>query len=197
MVIDPSELEPRQSYALMVSTLIPRPIAWITTQSTAGQVNLAPFSFFGGVTSAPPTAMVSISRRRGQPKDTARNLLESGEGVVHIPHLPLAAAMVQTSAEVGPEVDELQLVGLTPTPSDLVAPPRIKEAAVAIESKVVRHLEMGAGPVDVFFLELLRFHLDDAFLTHGVLDASKLAAVGRLGGAQYCDTHSTFEIPRP
>lgn len=197
MEIDPKDLSRRERYFLMTATLIPRPIAWVSTLSNSGDANLAPFSFFAGVSSDPPTVMVSVGKRRGVRKDTAENLLANGEAVIHLPHRPLAEAMVATSAEVAPDVDEFELAGLTKVAAVDVAPPRVREAAVAMEAKVSQHLEIGSAPMDVFFLEVVRLHLDDRFVKDNRLDARSLAVVGRLGGAQYCDTASVFEIPRP
>lgn len=196
MEIDPATLSPRDAYRTLIACVIPRPIGWISTISAEGHVNLAPFSFFGGVTTSPPTVMLSVGRRQGQPKDTGANLLATRECVVHIPHRPLAEAMVKTSAELAPDEDEFAYAGLHQVPSSLVKPPRVQEAAIAMEARVAQHLEIGTGPVDVFFLEILRLHLDDAILVDGLPDASRLGAVGRLGGADYCDTSNVFPIAR-
>ena len=127
----------------------------MSTLDAEGLANLAPFSFFGGVTAHPPTVMVSIGRRDGRPKDTAANILATGEGVVHICHRPLGQAMGATAASLAPCEDEFDLAGLAKTPSTVVAPPRVDGAAVALEAKVQRHLEIGNGPNDVFLLEEL------------------------------------------
>ena len=197
MEIDPQDLGNRERYRLMTASLIPRPIAWLSTVDAHGRANLAPFSFFGGVSSHPPTVMVSIGPRRGQPKDTAKNLMATGEAVIHIPHRSLAEKMVTTSAEVGSEVDEFDLAGLTKVASVLVEPPRVAEAAIAMEAKVVHHQHVGSAPMDLFLLELLRFHFDDAVIKDGMPDAMTLGVVGRLGGQEYCETAAVFEIPRP
>jgi flavin reductase (DIM6/NTAB) family NADH-FMN oxidoreductase RutF len=197
MDVDPRTLSPREAYGLLITLVVPRPIAWVSTLDAEGIANLAPFSFFGGVTTHPPIVMVSIGRRDGAPKDTAANLLATGEGVVHVCHRPLAAAMVATSANPDAATDEFELAGLAKTPSLRVAPPRIAGAAVALEARVERHLEIGAGPNDVFLLEIVHVHVDDAFVVDGRADPAKLQAVGRLGGSLYCDTAAPFEIPRP
>ena len=197
MQIDPKALDRRERYGLMIATVIPRPIAWISTVDEAGVANLAPYSFFGGVCADPPTVMISVGRRRGERKDTSRNLLQNGEAVIHIPHRPLAEQMVATSAEVKASVDEFELAGMTKVAAVDVAPPRIADAAIAMEAWVERHMQVGAAPMDVFLLEVIRFHIDDRLVTNGKPDAAALAAVGRLGSAQYCDTASVFEIPRP
>ena len=162
-----------------------------------GVRNLAPFSFFGGVTAAPPTVMASIGRRRGVRKDTSANLLASGEGVVHIPTRELAEAMVASSAEVEDTVDEFDLTGLATVAGSKVGAPRLVDAAIAMEVRVAQHLEIGAGPIDTFFLEIVHYHIDDRVLVDGRIDPARLAAVGRLGGAGYCDTAAPFDIARP
>lgn len=201
MEIDPAELKPGECYKLLIACVVPRPIAWVSSLSADGIPNLAPFSFFGGVTAAPPTVMVSIGRRRRDGtlvhKDTSRNLLDNGEAVIHIAHRPLAESMVASSAEVTPDVDEFDLVGLDTVESSRVAPRRLTDAAIAMESRVVEHIEVGRGPVDLFLLEMVHVHLRDELVVDGLPDPARLAAVGRLGGAGYCDTSVPFEIQRP
>jgi flavin reductase (DIM6/NTAB) family NADH-FMN oxidoreductase RutF len=197
MEIDPSTLPARDAYRWLTACLVPRPIAWVSTVDEGGRANLAPFSFFGGLTSDPPTVMVSVGRRRGARKDTGRNLVATREAVVHIAGRALAPRMVATSAEVGPEVDEFDLAGLTKVPARLVRPSRVAQAPIAMEARVTHHVEVGRGPVDVFLLELVRFHVDDALLVDGLPDPARLAAVGRLGGTGYCDTAAPFHLDRP
>ena len=196
MDVDPRTLSPKEAYQLLITLVVPRPIAWVSTLDAEGRANLAPFSFFGGVTTHPPIVMVSIGRRDGRPKDTAANLLATGEGVVHICHRPLAPQMVATSANPSAETDEFELAGLAKTQAVRVAAPRIANAAVALEVKVERHLEIGAGPNDVFLLEVVHVHVDDAFVVDGHADPAQLQAVGRLGGSDYCDTAAPFEVAR-
>lgn len=197
MQVDPQDLSRRDRYRMLISCLVPRPIAWISTLSGDGVANLAPFSFFGGVTSEPPTVMLSVGRRRGVLKDTAANLLATREGVIHVPSRTLAESMVATSAEVAPEVDEFEQVGLEKIPSVRVKPPRLANSAIAMETTLSQHLEVGAGPVDLFLLRVELFHVDDALLHEGFPDPAHLQAVGRLGGADYCDTATPFPIARP
>lgn len=198
MQIDPRALDRRTAYLWLTSSLIPRPIAWITTTDPSGVLNLAPFSFFGGVTSDPMTVMVSIGRRSdGTHKDTARNLLASGEGVVHIPTHDEAELMVASSAGFAPDRSEVEALGLVTAPSVDVAVPRLADARLALEARSVRHLEMGRGPVDVFFLEILRIHAADEIVLDDLPDPARLGAVGRLGGSGYCDTRVPFAVERP
>ncbi len=197
MHVRAADLDARQSYRLLIATVIPRPIAWVSTLDAAGRPNLAPFSFFGGVTSHPPTVMLSVGRRRGAHKDTARNLLATGEAVVHVPTRPLAESMVHTSTELPAGESEFALAGLATLPSVEVAPPRVEDAAVALEARVQAHHEVGNGPVDLFLLEVLHFHVRDDVVRDGLPDPALMAAVGRLGGTAYCDTSTPFDVHRP
>jgi flavin reductase (DIM6/NTAB) family NADH-FMN oxidoreductase RutF len=197
MQVDPAALDSREAYRWMIACLIPRPVAWVSTLAADGTPNLAPFSFFGGVTSDPPTVMVSVGRRRGAKKDTAANLLATREAVVHIADRLHAERVVLTSKEVGPEVDEFDLAALERVPSVRVKPWRVASAPIAMEAVVERHLELGNGPVDLFLLRVVLYHAADRVLVDGVPDAARLAAVGRLGGEGYCDTSAPFRIPRP
>lgn len=198
MQIDATVLRGIEAYHLVTTCVVPRPVAWLSTVDASGRPNLAPFSYFAGVTATPPTVVVSIGRVRGRRKDTAANLLAVGEGVVHIAPRRLAAAMVATSADVPPEVDEFELAGLAKAPSVDVRPPRIADAPIAMEVRVSQHLEVGDGPSDVFFLRIVRFHLDDGIVdADGRPDPVRLDATGRLGGERYCASSDVFEIPRP
>ena len=197
MKLDPSTLSRRDKYFLLTTCVVPRPIAWVGTVAPDGTPNLAPYSFFGGVCTDPPTVMVSVGRRRGQRKDTAVNLLDNGEGVIHIVTAPLAEQMVKTSGEYASHVDELAHVGLTPGSSERVAPSRVSEAAVAMEAKVVHHQEVGNGPVDLFLMEIVLVHLADEVLVDGLPDPRRLQAVGRLGKQAYAHVKDPYDISRP
>ena len=198
MEIDLGAVSRRDAYRWMIACLVPRPIAWISTLAPDGVPNLAPFSFFGGVTSDPPTVVVSVGRRTsGARKDTAANLLATREGVIHVPDRPRAEAMVLTSKEVAPDVDEFDLAHLAKAPSVRVRPWRVAGAPIAMEAVLERHLEVGHGPVDVFLLRLVHLHVDDRLLVDGLPDPARLAAVGRLGGDAYAEASAPFRIPRP
>ncbi len=197
MRIDPNVLSPKESYLTMIACVIPRPIAWVLTLNAEGGRNLAPFSFFAGVTTHPMTVMVSVGRRSsGARKDTAENLLTTREAVVHIPPSALQQEMVMTSRDDGPDADEVSLTGLLVSPSDVVGPPRLANAPIAMEARLTKHMEMGHGPVDLFFLEVVYLHIEDEIVSDGLPDPAKLNALGRLGGAMYSDTSAPFVIPR-
>lgn len=194
MHLDPRTLPPKEAYALLTALFVPRPIAWLSTVDAEGNSNLAPFSFCGAVSTHPPILMVSIGRREGQPKDTAANLLATGQGVLHVCHRPIAEAMVATSANPDAMTDEFDLAGLTKKPSEEVTPARVAEAAIALEVRVERHIEIGHGPSDMFLLEVVHCHVDDAFVVDGAVDPARLQAVARLGARLYCDTAAPFEV---
>ena len=196
--IDAAELDRRERYHLMIACVVPRPIAWTSTMSSAGITNLAPFSFFGGVSSDPPTVMLSIGRRSdASHKDTGRNLLETSEAVVHICSRDDGEVMVASSEGLPPETSEIDHLKLSTTASDRVAPPRLTDAAIAMEARRVHHQEVGHGPIDLFLLEVVRFHLREDLLSDGLPDPARLQAVGRMGGSYYCDTAAPFVIDRP
>ncbi len=198
MQFDP--LNPRHidEYEFFARSLVPRPIAWVSTVSSDRIPNLAPFSFFGAVCGEPPIVSLGIGRRNGMHKDTARNLMATGEAVIHVPHRPLVESMVRTSAEVGPEVDEFELAGLRKLPSVKVRPPRVDGAALAFECCVERHIELGEGPTDLFLLRIVYYHaLDEVLDAHSLPEPSRLVAIGRLGGDEYCTVTEVFTRSRP
>jgi flavin reductase (DIM6/NTAB) family NADH-FMN oxidoreductase RutF len=197
MKIDPQALSRRDAYWLMISSIVPRPIAWVSTVSADGLANLAPFSYFMGVASDPPTLAIAIGRRAGALKDTARNIRETGEFVVNVVNQPLAEVMVRTSADVAPEVDEFEACGLTKLAADHVRPPRVAESPVAMECRLTHLLEVGAGRTQLVIGEVVCFHVDDALWSGRHVDVERLAPLGRLGGALYAPITVTREMQRP
>src|SRR6185369_4807738 len=120
--LDVRELDSRDAYRLLIGSVVPRPIAWVSTVSESGVHNLAPFSFFNAVTSSPPMVVISVSHRNGELKDTARNVTEVPELVLNIVSEAVGEAMNVTSEELPFEVDEIELAKLTKVPSTLVRP---------------------------------------------------------------------------
>ncbi|MEZ4474121.1 MAG: flavin reductase family protein [bacterium] len=202
MRIDPASLSPNAVYYTLISTLLPRPIAWISTRGPDGGRNLAPFSFFAGVVGRPPTLSVAIGRRGpSTPKDTARNILERKDFVVNVVPFALAEAMVATSAEVAFGVDEVALAGLTTVPADGVAADRVVGSPVQYECTLFQHVPIADGDevtADLIIGRIVAIHVDDAVLDgRGRVDEALLDAVGRMGGAGYCRTRDRFELKRP
>ncbi|MCL6649139.1 MAG: flavin reductase family protein [Chloroflexi bacterium] len=191
-------LAPREAYRLFVSLVIPRPIGWVSTLGADGTRNLAPFSFFNAVGGPPPTVMVSIGRRRGQEKDTLRNLRERGEGVVHLVDEHLVAAANLTSGEWEYHLDEFALAGLATIPSTLVAPPRLRDAAAAMECRVTQIIPVDGTEYTLVLGRVLCFHLRDELLAaDGLVDARALRPVARLGRDEYTTLGEIFALARP
>jgi flavin reductase (DIM6/NTAB) family NADH-FMN oxidoreductase RutF len=198
MIFDPANRSPRENYGLLISALVPRPIAFVSTLGANGVANCAPFSFFMGVSSHPPTIAVSVGSRRFRKKDTARNVLDhTGDFVVNIVTEEIADKMVVASGDWAEDVSEFDEAGLTPAPSDVVKAPRIAESPINMECQLVHHLELGAGPNHLLIGEVVRIHVRDDLLVDGIVDIERLRPVGRLGGAQYCRVRDVFEMDRP
>jgi len=201
MQLDFSALQPLERYRWLASTITPRPIAWVSSQSVEGVNNLAPFSFFQVISDDPPTLMVNVNHRAdGGLKDTLLNVQANGELVIQLVSFTQAEAM-NASAEVLPYgISEFEQCGIASLPSQQVTPPRVAGAAVAFECRVA---QIQAYPADkpnchLIFAEVLLAHIDDAVLNEqGRIDAHKLDLVGRLGGMAYTRTRDTFEMQRP
>jgi flavin reductase (DIM6/NTAB) family NADH-FMN oxidoreductase RutF len=198
MRIDPTELSRRDRYQLFISSIVPRPIGWVSTISPDGVPNLAPFSFFNGVTSDPLTLSVAIARRRGEPKDTIRNIEATRELVVNVVEEAQVEEAVQTSADLPFEVNEFETAGLQPGRSELVAPPRVLDAPVAMECRLDRIVEVGNGPTSLVLAQVLLFHVrDDIVDEEGRIDPTAWTPMARMGGQLYAPVREIREIPRP
>lgn len=187
------------AYKLLAATAVPRPIAWVVTQSATGQHNAAPFSFFNVMGSAPPTVALGLLTGAGRLKDTARNIRDTGEFVINLVPERLVDAMNLTAIDAPPEVDELALAGLQVAPSNRVTPPRIAESPVAYECRVLHFLETGPNQV-VVIGQVLMLHIEDRFLKNperGHVDTPALGLVARGFGSTYFRTTDGFELARP
>jgi flavin reductase (DIM6/NTAB) family NADH-FMN oxidoreductase RutF len=200
MIIDPTATEPRNIYKLMVGAIVPRPIAFVSTVSVDGVLNLAPFSYFTAIGSNPPAVCFSpATRRDGSKKDTLTNIEATGEFVINIVSEDFAAQMNQCSGEYPPEVDEFAVSGLTPLASDLVKPPRVKESRIQMECRLLQIVHVSPKPLGGSLVvgEVLRFHVDDAIVSNYTIDPDKLRAIGRMGGPTYTRTTDRFNMERP
>jgi len=197
--VDPRALPPGAAYLWQVATIVPRPIAWTATLNDNGSTNLAPFSYFTAAAADPPMCIICASRRRnGDKKDTWRNIERTGEYVIHVVSDALAGPMNATSREHPYGIDELEAVGLAKLPSDRVAVPRVAEAAVAMECRLDRIVEVGrGGGTAVIIGEILLWHVRDDLVVDGRLDLGRLDAIGRMSGATYTRTRDRFDMPRP
>jgi flavin reductase (DIM6/NTAB) family NADH-FMN oxidoreductase RutF len=198
MTIPVEDLAPRDAYRLLVSLVVPRPIGWVSTVGADGSRNLAPFSFFNGVGGPPPTVMVSVGERRGVEKDTLRNARETGEMVVHLVDEGLAAQMNQSSGEWPYEIDEFDAAGLAAVESDVVRPPRLRDAVAAMECVVKQLVPVEDTSYVMILGRVVRFHLRDGLLApDGLVDASALRPVARLGRDDYTTLGEVFTMLRP
>lgn len=201
-IYDPADHAPNNLYKLMIGMIVPRPIAFVSTLDAAGVRNLAPFSYFTACSSNPPVVCFCTTIRTGpEPrKDTLRNIEATGEFVLNIVSEEFAGKMNICSAEVPPTVDEFELSGLTPLPSDLVKPPRVAESKVHMECRLrqVVHVSDLPGGGNLILGQVLRFHVqDDLLFDTYKIDPDKLNAIGRMGGPAYTRTHDRFEMIRP
>jgi len=204
--LNAADLSPQQNYKLLAGTILPRPIAFVSTIDAQGLRNLAPFSFFTVASANPPIVvfcpMVRPSNPRQLPatKDTLANITATREFVINIVSEDFLEKMNQTAAEVPPEVDEWELSGLTPLPSELVRPPRVGESRMQMECRLTQLVIASDRPLGGTLVlgEVLRFHLaeelSDSQLT---IDPERLNAVGRMAGASYIRTRDRFDLERP
>jgi len=194
----PQDLPPAEAYRFLSSLVIPRPIAWISSTGSDGSVNLAPFSFFNLVAGSPPTVMVSIGSRKGVPKDSLRNIRETGEFVVNIVSEEMARSMNLTSKEYDYGVDEFEAAGLESAPSMEVHPPRVKDAAAALECRATQFIPVDGSTYTLVLGQVLRYHVRDGLLRpNGLVDGQLLRPVSRLGGGEYAGLGEVFELARP
>lgn len=198
MELDPSSIDQREVYKLLIGCVVPRPIAWVSTIDVQGVRNLAPFSFFNAIGSDPPALMISISSAAARPegrKDTLRNIVETSEFVVNIVTEATAAAMNETATDYPPGQDEFALAGLTPAPSRTIRPSRVAESPVNFEC--VLHTLVPVGSNTVVIGTITHIHINDALLNErNHVDIHKLQPVARLAGNSYAYVHEVFELVR-
>ncbi len=196
-----AERERRDNFKTLLSSVMPRPIAFVSTLSANGVPNLAPFSFFNAVGSNPPAVMFSpCTKADGTSKDTIINLRAVGEFVVNVVPCGIRQAMNEASYPFAPEIDEFEAAGFTPLPSRFVRPDRVAESPVHLECKLVQIVPIGKGPLsaNVCLGEVLCFHVaGDHLLPDGTVDVEKIDLIGRLGGDGYASIRDRFSLPQP
>ncbi|WP_019914830.1 flavin reductase family protein [Paenibacillus sp. HW567] len=196
MYIRAAEQNAHDNYKLLIGSIIPRPIAFVTSIDERGIVNAAPFSFFNIVNDEPLMIMFSCVRKSGgEMKHTASNILGNGEFVVHIVDEDNIAAINHTSINAPEGISELTLAGLTPVPGQMVKVPRVAECKIAMECRLTRHVEL--EHCDMIIGEVLGFYVEDELIHNGRIDAAKLKPVSRLAGATYAAIGRTFDMDRP
>jgi flavin reductase (DIM6/NTAB) family NADH-FMN oxidoreductase RutF len=201
MIIDPAQQDPRDVYKLMTGIIVPRPIAFVSTISQEGIRNLAPFSFFTAVSANPPVICFSplVRELDGSRKDTLANIEATREFVVHAVSEPIAEQMNACSYDYPADVDEFDVSGLTPVKSDIVKPPRVLEALVAMECRLLQAIHVSAKPLggSIVLGEVLRFHVRDVILSNFKIDPDRFAPIGRMSGPTYVRTTDRFLMERP
>lgn len=201
MLLDARDLSTRDAYRLMIGSIVPRAIAWVSSVSADGVPNLAPFSFFTGITASPPSLCFSPIHRAGARKDTLSNVAATGEFVVNVVSEEVAEAMNATSQEFPPDVDEFLAAGLTPVASVRVCPPRVEESPIQMECRLDRLVEVGHGPgaATLVIGEILAWHIRDDLYDpeRARIQIDRLHAVGRLAGDWYTRTRDQFDLIRP
>ncbi|HEU4334968.1 MAG TPA: flavin reductase family protein [Candidatus Eisenbacteria bacterium] len=201
--IDPAALPPAEVYALLTGCVVPRPIAFVSSLSASGVPNLAPFSFFNAGGAHPPSVVfMPVTSGTNRDKDTLHNVRETREYVIHLVTWALREKMNQASADYPPEADEFVEAGFTKARSVKVKPWRAAECPIALECRLFRIVEHGAGPYHANYVigEVVYFHLAESLLTEkGRVDATRLDAIARLGGPSYTRVtpESVFSMPRP
>lgn len=192
MRIDPAEIALPDLYQWMISTITPRPIAWVSSINENGVANLAPFSFFQGVTANPPTLLFSVANNRhGEKKDTIRNIETVPEFVVNVVSYELREAMNRSSALLPYGESEFQAAGVATLASEKVQPPRVADSSVSFECKLDQIVRIGKGPLagNVVFGTILLMHVSEKILDRdGKVDPGKLDTIGRMGASWYART---------
>ena len=180
-----SDLSEREVYRLLVGIVVPRPIAWITTRSEAGGVNLAPFSAFVILANDPPIIGVSIGRRGAELKDTTRNIKRTGEFVVNAPHLSQAALVHESAEELPHHTSEVERLGLRTVPSDSVDAPRLDGVSTAMECAHIQTIEFGRAKTELIVGEVRVLHIKSGLLVDGKIDTAVLQPLGRVAGPSF------------
>ncbi len=200
MDLNPQDLSPEIRYKLLTGCVVPRPIAVVSTMSTNGVTNLAPFSYFNIVGHLPMALSFSVAGRKPDqsPKDSLRNVRSSEEGgtgefVINIAVESYAQAMALSAATLPYEVSEFDLTQLTPVPSQVVRPCRIAESPIAFECRTIQIVSIGIS--NLVIGEVVHMTIQDELLDKRFrIDFNKLKAIGRMAGSQYCRTSDLFEI---
>lgn len=198
MHFDFSDLSPQSCYKLLVSLVVPRPIAWVSTCNENGTINLAPFSFFNAIGSDPALVVMGIGDHPDRPKDTAVNIERSQEFVVNLVPESLAQAMSDSAIDFPPHISEIEALSLATAESKLVKPPRIVGTPAALECRLERVIHIGANRI--VFGEVVSVWIDDQYVFNEErmhVDTASLQLIGRMGGAGgYTTTRGYFQIDR-
>lgn len=200
MILNPADLEPRERYKLLIGAIVPRPIAWVSSMDEAGNLNLAPFSYFTIAAVKPMTLIFcpQIPSATGKKKDTLRNVEKVPEFVINLTDEATAERMNLTATVLPYGHSEFEWAGVTPVPSDTIRVPRVAEAPVSFECKLQRIVVVGDEPGGgaAVFGEVQRIHIRDDIYSDGYVNLEALRPIGRLAGAGYTRVRDTFDMHR-
>ncbi len=202
MDINPSDLPDREVYKLLTASIVPRPIAWVSSVNASGQPNLAPFSFFNAVCSSPPTVLFCTGIRGvdKSPKDTYHNIRDTGEFVINFVTEALAEAMNMTAVEVPAHINEFERAGLTPAPGRTVSVPHVAESPIHFECTLREIVTISEAPGGghVIIGTVTHMHFDESVYRDGnYIDLAAYQPIGRLMGSAYTRVTDVFDIIRP
>lgn len=202
MEINPQDLKSREIYKLMTGSIVPRPIAWVSTVDTDGNPNLAPFSYFTAASDNPPTIIFcsGIRSADGEQKDTFNNIQATGEYVINFVNEATAEAMNITATEVSSDVNEFERAGLTAIPSKMVNVPYVQESPISFECKLSQIVTISDKPGGghIILGEIVYMHFDDAVYKDGhYIDIEAYEPIGRLTGNKYAHINDLFTLQRP
>lgn len=195
MIIDPATLDTTEVYKLLSGAVVPRPIAWISTKSKEGVLNLAPFSFFTVASRQPPMLAISIGPRtdgEDYAKDTLTNIRETKEFVINMVSIELADAMNETAINYSPNINEFSQAGVTPVASEVINVPRVAEAKISMECQVEKILELGSDYLVIG--QMYRYHVEDELIHQGRINIQKLDPLARIAG-NFSKIETLFELP--
>lgn len=193
--VDKDSLDTETSYRLLVGCVVPRPIAWITTLNPDGSVNAAPFSSYNYVATSPPMLAINIATRDGEIKDTARNILATGEFVVNVVNEDSIDLMHKSAANYPRNISEAEVLGIELLPSRDVKPPRISSTPIQMECRFDQKVVLGKGINTLFIGEVVAFHLSDKIYDGRRVDSQKIRPVARLGGPFYSTLGEVIHRP--
>lgn len=200
MIFDPNTLDRQALHALINGLVYPRPIAWVSTVSTDGRPNLAPFSFFNAFSFYPPTVALGPGSRKGVNKDTLRNIRETGEFTISVVTEELAELANATSGEFPPEVNEWEAFGIIGAECEAVRPKRVAASPAAFECRLLHIIDLGTPEMPTNSLvvgRVVRIHVDESVMNGAIPNSDALKLVGRMGGPEWCRTRAKFDLKRP
>ncbi|WP_332743404.1 flavin reductase family protein [Hydrogenophaga sp.] len=194
--LDATTMDTATAYRLLVGAVVPRPVAWITTRSKGGVVNAAPFSSYNYVAHSPPMVAVNIGTKEGQLKDTARNIVETGEFVVNVATFDAMDLMHGCSADYPAETSEIEALGIELIPGERIAVPRVAVSPIQMECRLERAITLGRGLNTLYIGEVLLFHLSSSVFDGRYVDSVKLRPIARLGGPLYAELGALHNRPQ-